>query len=107
MKTELEIKMETCPHKLVELRAMGFPEAEYGWYCTLCGCTIKGNKIIPATSFAKPVDSLRVTFKEMPKPIEEIDYHNLFLEYNEVYASHNNDKICEKLNEVIRKLNSL
>lgn len=47
MKTELEIKMETCPHKLTYLGLLD------GWYCTLCGCTIQGNKIIPATSWSK------------------------------------------------------
>ena len=53
MKTELEIKMETCPHDLVKMdiqNESGFTSE--GWFCQLCGCTIQGDKITPATSWS-------------------------------------------------------
>lgn len=129
MKTELEIKMETCPHKLVELRMMGFPEAENGWYCTLCGCTIQGNKIIPATSWSKPVDGLQKQCLDCSLPaghkpphanpidaprmryeqIEELLFPDRQVkqimrveEWDPVFSL-----IVTKINEIIRKLNSL
>lgn len=54
MKTELEIKMETCDHEFRKLVDMGFEDGK-GSYCLKCGCSILGNKMFPATAFVGPI----------------------------------------------------